>query len=69
MVDGNLAMFNMSVLNSNYEPEGYWFCNYCQAEVSEYHVTYDETHDIRSGGCGQSVEWIEEEDPGNGVQE
>lgn len=33
-----------------------WFCPTCNAQVPWFHVTYEETHDPRSGGCGQPVE-------------
>lgn len=32
-----------------------WWCETCQAGVHPEAVTYDETHDLRAGGCGQHV--------------
>jgi hypothetical protein len=32
-----------------------WWCKTCKTYVSGRDVTYDETHDIRSGGCGDKV--------------
>lgn len=29
-----------------------WYCGHCRHEVNPRHVTYDERHDERSGGCG-----------------
>ena len=34
----------------------YWFCPVCQTVVLPVDVTYEETHDLRNGGCGASVE-------------
>ena len=32
-----------------------WWCEKCQKTVGGRDVTYDETHDQRSGGCGAKV--------------
>ena len=32
-----------------------WWCQYCGSVVQPEHVTYDERHDERSGGCGGPV--------------
>jgi hypothetical protein len=29
-----------------------WWCQYCNSVVQPEHVTYEETHDPRTGGCG-----------------
>ena len=34
---------------------GYWWCENCQEEVSEFKVTYDECHD--KFGCYRPVVW------------
>jgi hypothetical protein len=39
--------------------EGKWWCQYCLSVVDPVNVTYDETHDPRSGGCGGCVQIIE----------
>jgi hypothetical protein len=36
--------------------EDKWWCPNCNEWVSPRDVTYEETHDIRSGGCGNAVE-------------
>lgn len=33
----------------------HWWCETCQRQVESVEVTYDETHDLRAGGCGQHV--------------
>lgn len=33
-----------------------WWCPACQCGVIGAHVTYDERHDVRIGGCGAFVE-------------
>ena len=35
--------------------DGDWWCETCHGWVAPEHVTYDETHDIREGGCGKGV--------------
>lgn len=35
--------------------ENNWFCEHCQTEVLPEHVTFEETHDARCGGCGYPV--------------
>jgi len=37
-------------------PDYGWYCPTCERAVQNEHVTYEETHDARSGGCGNSVE-------------
>jgi len=32
-----------------------WWCQHCYQEVSPSSVCFDETHDDRSGGCGNRV--------------
>ena len=32
-----------------------WWCPQCQCEVPPAHVTYEETHDPREGGCGAKL--------------
>jgi hypothetical protein len=32
-----------------------WWCSHCQCVVSPASVTFQETHDVRVGGCGHSV--------------
>ncbi len=32
-----------------------WWCPHCEAWISAQCVTYQETHDKRSGGCGGQV--------------
>jgi hypothetical protein len=34
---------------------GKWWCQYCNSVVDPSHVTFDETHDPRAGGCGGCV--------------
>ncbi|MEF2965060.1 hypothetical protein V3851_04385 [Paenibacillus sp. M1] len=36
-----------------------WYCSICNVNVSPQHVTYQEEHDVRAGGCGGHVEWME----------
>lgn len=33
-----------------------WWCPHCQKGVSASEVTYEETHDLKSGGCGVLVQ-------------
>lgn len=33
----------------------FWYCETCSVRVPSEHVTYEETHDLRVGGCGQFV--------------
>lgn len=37
----------------------FWFCPVC-GEVEQEEVTYEETHDVRFGGCGSDVEFRRE---------
>lgn len=32
-----------------------WYCENCNVVVEGIHVTYEETHDERFGGCGDNV--------------
>jgi hypothetical protein len=48
---------NCSQCNNEDEPE-FWWCDNCKVQVSPYHVTFEETHDKRCGGCGESVRWV-----------
>ena len=34
---------------------GGWFCPTCDESVPSHHVTFNETHDERAGGCGKDV--------------
>lgn len=36
--------------------KGYWYCQTCGTAVPPECVTYEETHDPRYGGCGETVE-------------
>lgn len=45
-----------SVSLANTLMEDKWWCPNCNKWVSPRDVTYEETHDIRSGGCGYAVE-------------
>jgi len=40
-------------------PDFAWFCPTCDRAVQNEHVTFQETHDPRCGGCGNAVEPIE----------
>jgi hypothetical protein len=33
-----------------------WYCDTCGIYVENEHVTYEETHDTRAGGCGAHFE-------------
>lgn len=33
-----------------------WYCATCESWVVNHHVTFEETHDPRGGGCGETVE-------------
>jgi len=39
----------------NYKKAGIWWCNTCCCVVPPEHVTFEETHDPRYGGCGWSL--------------
>ncbi len=41
----------------NDKSNGYWWCPFCQCRIEPQDVTNQETHDIRAGGCGNSVVW------------
>jgi rubrerythrin len=32
-----------------------WYCEHCRTTVQNEHVTFEETHDVRCGGCGHPV--------------
>ncbi len=32
-----------------------WYCETCKSTVDAVNVTYEETHDVRAGGCGGRV--------------
>lgn len=34
---------------------GHWYCRTCRREVEPEGVTFEENHDERAGGCGESV--------------
>jgi len=38
-----------------------WWCPHCKVEVQPEHVTFEETHDERYGGCGAYMDWISDE--------
>jgi len=33
-----------------------WWCEHCKTPVQYDHATYEETHDPRSGGCGNTLD-------------
>ncbi len=35
-----------------------WWCEHCQVWVDPCDVTYEETHDVRNGGCGNPVSYF-----------
>lgn len=37
------------------KPDTQWWCENCRTLVDGVEVTYQETHDIRAGGCGHRV--------------
>lgn len=37
-------------------PDDEWFCKICNVVVDPLHVTYDERHDERYGGCGNYLD-------------
>lgn len=37
-------------------PLGKWYCPECNKLIDGQDVTFEETHDVRSGGCGCKVE-------------
>lgn len=37
------------------DPELSWYCPTCECRVQNGHVTFQETHDPRYGGCGNTV--------------
>lgn len=37
-----------------------WHCYKCGVDILPQHVTHNETHSIRMGGCGNSVLWRDE---------
>jgi len=45
-----------------------WWCQYCESIVPPEHVTYEETHDPRAGGCGGCLHGGESAPTGQLVQ-
>lgn len=41
---------------STFNPDFAWYCPTCDRDVQNEHVTFQETHDPRCGGCGNPVE-------------
>lgn len=41
--------------NCHKEIKDYWWCENCMVMVEPEHVTFEETHDLRFGGCGYKV--------------
>jgi hypothetical protein len=41
---------------------GLWWCHTCDREVEPQHVTHEEEHDERAGGCGDRLEWVDDEE-------
>lgn len=41
---------------SDVRPDFAWYCPTCERDVQNEHVTFQETHDPRCGGCGYPVE-------------
>ena len=41
---------------SAFNPDFAWYCPTCERDVQNEHVTFEETHDPRCGGCGNPVE-------------
>lgn len=50
------AVTGAASTNQPVPPEGHWYCERCKCEVSPYHVTFEETHDVRN--CGSQVVWV-----------
>ena len=44
-------------------PEKYWWCPKCNEFVRPDDVTYSECHDVRSDGCGEGVEGVDQFKP------
>jgi len=38
-----------------------WWCPTCNTRLDVAEVTWDERHDERCGGCGEDVDWVEDE--------
>lgn len=43
-------------LHPNPDHDHAWWCPTCDRWVQNEHVTFEETHDTRNGGCGGNVE-------------
>ena len=39
-----------------------WYCETCKKYLDPKEVTFEETHDVRCGGCGKSVSVSEVKD-------
>ena len=44
---------------SAFNPDFAWYCPTCERSVQNEHVTFQETHDLRCGGCGNPVQPLE----------
>jgi hypothetical protein len=53
---------------SAFNPDFGWYCPTCERAVQNEHVTFQETHDPRCGGCGNPVEPIKPNVPVSGVE-
>lgn len=45
----------IAIAKSQGRIESGWYCKHCHCDVQDDHVTFGETHDVRAGGCGESV--------------
>lgn len=45
----------IAIAKANGRAGGGWYCQHCHCDVQDDHVTFGETHDVRAGGCGESV--------------
>lgn len=53
---GRAASASPPAAGSAFNPDFGWYCPTCQRAVQNEHVTFQETHDPRCGGCGNAVE-------------
>ena len=44
---------------SAFDPDFAWYCQTCGRAVQNEHVTFQETHDVRCGGCGNPIRPLE----------
>lgn len=44
-----------ALTGEDHGPNFGWWCPTCEQLVPNEHVTYEETHDTRCGGCGDEV--------------